>query len=547
MSHLSPLHNWEVGATIVPILQMGKLRPHRTGPATQICMTSKLLSPLSLQRGFWVWASESREPACIPQLQDSALCEGSPDLPVSFSPNLLSLSFVRTGVTQLKAGSFLRIPSLHLLFIEDNEIGSISKNALRGLRSLTHLSLANNHLEALPRFLFRGLETLTHVDLRGNPFQCDCRVLWLLQWMPTVNASVGTGACAGPAALSHMQLRHLDPETFKCRAIELSWFQTVGESALSVEPFSYQDEPHIVLAQPFAGRCLILSWDYSLQRFRPEEELPAPSVVSCKPLVLGPSLFVLAARLWGGSQMWARPSPGLRLAPTQTLAPRRLLRPNDAELLWLEGQPCFVVADASKAGSTTLLCRDGPGFYPHQSLHAWHRDTDAEALELDGRPHLLLASASQRPVLFHWTGGRFERRTDIPEAEDVYATRHFQAGGDVFLCLTRYIGDSMVMRWDGSMFRLLQQLPSRGAHVFQPLLIARDQLAILGSDFAFSQVLRLEPDKGLLEPLQELGPPALVAPRAFAHITMAGRRFLFAACFKGPTQIYQHHEIDLSA
>lgn len=170
----------------------------------------------------------------------------------------------------------------------------------------------------------------------------------------------------------------------------------------------------------------------------------APSVVSCKPLVLGPSLFVLAARLWGGSQLWARPGPGLRLAPTQALAPRRLLRPNDAELLWLDGQPCFVVADASKAGSTTLLCRDGPGFYPRQSLHAWHRDTDAEALELDGRPHLLLASASQRPVLFHWLGGRFERRTDIPEAEDVYATRHFQAGGDVFLCLTRYIGDSMV-------------------------------------------------------------------------------------------------------
>lgn len=167
-------------------------------------------------------------------------------------------------------------------------------------------------------------------------------------------------------------------------------------------------------------------------------------MVSCKPLVLGLRLFVLAARLWGGSQLWARPRPGLRLAPTQALAPKRLLRPNDAELLWLDGQPCFVVADASKAGSTTLLCRDGPGFYPRQSLHAWHRDTDAEAFELDGRPHLLLASASQRPVLFHWFGGRFERRTDIPEAEDVYATRHFQASGDVFLCLTRYIGDSMV-------------------------------------------------------------------------------------------------------
>lgn len=173
-------------------------------------------------------------------------------------------------------------------------------------------------------------------------------------------------------------------------------------------------------------------------------------MVSCKPLVLGPRLFILAARLWGGSYLWSRPSADLHLAPIQVLAPQRLLRPNDAELLWLDGQPCFVVADASKAGSTTLLCRDGSGFYPRQSLHAWHRDTDAEVLELDGRPHLLLASASQRPVLFHWFGGRFERRTDIPEAEDVYATKHFQAGGDVFLCLTRYIGDSMVRLGAGS-------------------------------------------------------------------------------------------------
>lgn len=61
---------------------------------------------------------------------------------------------------------------------------------------------------------------------------------------------------------------------------ELSRFQTVGESALGVEPFSYQGEPHMVLAQPFAGRCLILSWDYGLQRFRLEEELSGEPPVS---------------------------------------------------------------------------------------------------------------------------------------------------------------------------------------------------------------------------------------------------------------------------
>lgn len=68
-------------------------------------------------------------------------------------------------------------------------------------------------------------------DLRGNPFQCDCRVLWLLQWMPTVNASVGTGACAGPSALAHMQLHHLDPKTFKCRAIGGGFPGRVGGTA----------------------------------------------------------------------------------------------------------------------------------------------------------------------------------------------------------------------------------------------------------------------------------------------------------------------------
>uniref|UniRef100_A0A4X2MAP8 Leucine rich repeat LGI family member 4 n=1 Tax=Vombatus ursinus TaxID=29139 RepID=A0A4X2MAP8_VOMUR len=247
--------------------------------------------------------------------------------------------------------------------------------------------------------------------------------------------------------------------------------------------------------------------------------------------------------------LWSRPSRGLRLSPSQALAPELLLKPNDAELLWLDGEPCFVVAEVSKAGRTTLLCRDGPGhgFYTRQSLHAWHRDTDAEPLELAGEPHLLLASASQRPVLYRWQRGRFSRRTDVPEAEDVYATRHFQVGGDVLVCLTRYLGDSMVMRWDGSMFRLLQVLPSRGSLIFQPLLIAGDQLVLLGSDFTYSLVFQYEPDVGRLKLLQELGPPVPSAPRAFSFISVAGRRFLFTANFKGPTQVYQHLIQDLSA
>ncbi|XP_038622807.1 leucine-rich repeat LGI family member 4 [Tachyglossus aculeatus] len=508
--------------------------------------------------------------------KDSALCEGSVGVPSGFAPSLLALSLVRSEVPRLTERAFMKTPSLHLLlltsnvfavigddafaglvhlrylFIEGNRVTSISKNALRGLRSLTHLSLANNGLQTLPKQLFRGLRTLSHVDLRGNPFVCDCRLLWLLLWLPRGNASVGAGTCVGPPPWNQTQLSALDPLAFRCHVAELSWVQALGEPALGAETFSYLGETHVLLTQPFAGRCLFLRWDYTLQRFQPDGHIPARSVVSCKPLVLGSRLYVLAARLWGGSELWLRPSPGLRLAPSQPVAPERLRKPNDAEVLWLDQAACFLVVDASKAGRTTLLCtgsgpRAGPGFYPRQSLHAWHRDTDAEPLLLAGEPHLLLASAAQRPVLYRWRAGAFERHTDLPGAEDVYAARHFRAGPDLVLCLTRVIGDSMVMRWDGAMFRLLQALPSRGSLVFQPLRIRGEQLAILGSDFAYSRVFRFAPDPGVLEPLQELGPPALAAPRAFTLVPVAGRHFLFAACFKGPTQVYEHRLRDLGA
>ena len=93
-------------------------------------------------------------------------------------------------------------------------------------------------------------------DLRGNPFQCDCRVLWLLQWIPTVNASVGTGACAGPAALAHMQLRHVDPKTFKCRAIGGGFPGGVGGTAGAARAEGLTSLPCQFLAESLLSKHL---------------------------------------------------------------------------------------------------------------------------------------------------------------------------------------------------------------------------------------------------------------------------------------------------
>lgn len=85
-----------------------------------------------------------------------------------------------------------------------------------------------------------------------------------------------------------------------------------------------------------------------------------------------------------------------------------------------------------QAGSTTVYKWNGNGFYSHQSLHPWYRDTDVEYLEISNKPHLILASSSQRPVVYQWNRGlkQFDRRTDIPDMEDVFSVKHFSVKGE---------------------------------------------------------------------------------------------------------------------
>lgn len=85
-----------------------------------------------------------------------------------------------------------------------------------------------------------------------------------------------------------------------------------------------------------------------------------------------------------------------------------------------------------QAGSTTVYKWNGNGFYSHQSLHHWYRDTDVEQLVISNKAHLILSSSSQRPVVYQWNRSQkqFERRTDIPDMEDVFSVKHFHVKGE---------------------------------------------------------------------------------------------------------------------
>ncbi|XP_069461012.1 leucine-rich glioma-inactivated protein 1-like isoform X2 [Ambystoma mexicanum] len=479
------------------------------------------------------------------------------------------LSFVQSGIGKIEERNFFHLPRLQLLlfnsntfniirdnafvgllhleylFIENNSIKSISRKAFRGLKSLIYLSLANNDLETLPVDLFQGLPALANVDLRGNAFHCDCRLKWLVAWLRNSNTTVEPIYCKGPDEYRGRKLNSMNPRDFDCITTELRLYQTLPYESLSIDAFAYLNEEYVVIAQPFAGRCAFLEWDHVEMVFRSYDNITGVSTVACKPLVIRDKLFVIVAQLFGGSYIYKRDADSQKFVKIQDIENHKVRKPNDIETFQVEGEWYFAVADSSKAGSTTIYKWNGYGFYSHQSLHAWYRDTDVEYLEIGNKPHLILSSSSQRPVIYQWDKGtkRFVRHTDIPEMEDVYAVKHFKVKEDVFVCLTRFIGDSKLMKWASSMFQDIERIPSRGSMVFQPLGINEYRYAILGNDYSLSQVYRYDVAKGTFVSFQELN---VQAPRSFTHIAVDNRDFIFASSFKGKTQIYRHIIIDLS-
>ena len=279
---------------------------------------------------------------------------------------------------------------------------------------------------------------------------------------------------------------------------------------------------------------------------RPSPPLPAaPSAVHCKPIVAQEQLYVVVAQLFGGSSIHRWDTAVDKFIKLQDIDPQKTRKPNDVEAFQIDGDWYFVIADSSKAGSTSLYRLDQNGFYSHQALHAWHRDTDVEFVEHDGKARLIVASSSQAPVLYQWQRAQklFAPQGEVGETADVQMVKHFRAGREHFLCLSRYIGDSKVVRWEGQRFVELQALPSRGSMVLQPFSVGRRLYMALGSDFSFSHVYLWDEGRQRFSKFQEL---AVQAPRAFRFVPAADVQLLLAPSFKANSVVYRHVVVDLS-
>lgn len=85
----------------------------------------------------------------------------------------------------LEAGTFYDLPSLVELNLAFNSLFQIQNHAFAYLDNLSFLSVQGNILEQIEAMAFNEWHQpkLTHIDLRDNPFNCNCDLLWLKQWL----------------------------------------------------------------------------------------------------------------------------------------------------------------------------------------------------------------------------------------------------------------------------------------------------------------------------------------------------------------------------
>eukprot|EP00058_Branchiostoma_floridae_P023508 XP_002608998.1 hypothetical protein BRAFLDRAFT_124006 [Branchiostoma floridae] len=508
-----------------------------TRSTAHVCLAASLLTVACLLvAGTAVPASHPDCPESCNCTVDKALCVNTLTVPRKIPTEVTSLTFIEAEFHKLATSSFSHLRTVYLLFIELSEIKYLSERAFTGLPSLMYLSLAYNDLSGLPVGLLNGLGSLIYLDVSHNPLVCDCRLKWLVDKLLSEEYFSPPFKCAGPAELQDRLSSKLTQDDFDCIKPEFHAFQSMDAVSMRVDIYKKKttNERNIVVAEPEAGVCSILTWDHVEFTFKVYNNITAPSVVACTPVQMETDLFILAAQLYGGTRVFQFDSTRDNFVLFQTID---TVKPSDVETFSIDGTYYVAIADGAKGGTSAVYSWDGNQFTLVQELANLYREADFEFFQVDTQPYLIMLSSGRHPALYKWSRGdrQFIFEADIPFEEPV-AAHSFVLDDDVYLCLTQFIGES----------KEYQVFKSRGAMVLQPLQVKEEYYLVLGSDYVLTEVYRWSPEDTKFIKSQDI---ELKTPRDFKVVTVTPEKedsFLFVASFSEQTEIFRHVLVDLS-
>ncbi|XP_008435405.1 nyctalopin [Poecilia reticulata] len=130
------------------------------------------------------------------------------DLPRLAFKGLSRLKMLNLGGNQLTNVSktwFGDLAELEVLYLDRNQLLNIEEGTFENLTSLITLHLNSNNLTTLPLSVFQPIYFLGHLYLFKNPWECDCALDWLKQWMESYKL-VRDIPCASPSSVAGLDL-----------------------------------------------------------------------------------------------------------------------------------------------------------------------------------------------------------------------------------------------------------------------------------------------------------------------------------------------------
>ncbi|KAJ6659407.1 hypothetical protein lerEdw1_019139, partial [Lerista edwardsae] len=111
---------------------------------------------------------------------------------------------------------FKGLESLKTLMLRSNRISCVSNDSFTGLSSVRLLSLYDNQITTIAPGAFDTLHSLSTLNLLANPFNCNCHLAWLGEWLRKKRIVTGNPRCQKPYFLKEIPIQDVAIQDFTC-------------------------------------------------------------------------------------------------------------------------------------------------------------------------------------------------------------------------------------------------------------------------------------------------------------------------------------------
>ncbi|XP_030638748.1 slit homolog 1b [Chanos chanos] len=130
--------------------------------------------------------------------------------------SVVELHLTANHLDSLRGGMFRGMDGLRMLMLRNNRISCVHNSSFSGLHNVRLLSLYDNQLTTIMPGAFDSLPNLSTLNLLANPFNCDCRLSWMGEWLRSRQIVTGNPRCQSPTFLREIPLQDVAQPDFRC-------------------------------------------------------------------------------------------------------------------------------------------------------------------------------------------------------------------------------------------------------------------------------------------------------------------------------------------